>query len=114
METPYVWAWVVVGVSVLLLLFALQRALRGWHAPLFKALVGWWLLLVFVTPAQVPRHAGDFAPAFLVYLFEALLQRDGNPAVAGRILAAASACAIVLGVVTWLVGRFRRRGSAPA
>jgi hypothetical protein len=114
METPYVWAWVAVGVSALVLLLALQRALRRWHAPLFKALAGWWLLLVLITPAQVPRHAEDFAPAFLVYLFEALLQREGNPAAAGRILAAASAGAIVLGLLTWLAGRLRRRGAAPA
>jgi len=109
METPYLWGWVVVGASGLVLLFALQRALRGWEAPLVKALAGWWLLLVLLVPAQVPRFTDQFAPAFLVFLFERFLQRDGDPAAAGRILAAATVVALVFGLLTWLIGHLRRR-----
>lgn len=114
MDEPYLWAWVAVGAAGLALVFALQRALRGWDAPLVKALAGWWLLLALLVPAQVPRFADQFAPAFLVFLFERFLQRDGDPAAAGRILAAASAVAIVCGLLTWLVGRLRQRGRAAA
>ena len=110
MPMPYVLGWVVVAAAALGLLFALQRATRGWNVPLVKALAGWWLLLVLVVPAQIPRNPDEFAPALVVYLFEAFLQRDGNPAAAGRILAAATALALVLSLVSYLVGRLRRRG----
>jgi hypothetical protein len=109
METSYLWGWVVVGCAAFGLVFALLRALSGLNLPLVKALGGWWLLLVLIVPAQIPRHTDAFAPAFLVFAFEALFQRDGSPDAAGRILAAATAVAIVLGLVTWLIGRFRRR-----
>jgi hypothetical protein len=112
MEMPYLWAWVAAGAAGLALVFALQRALRGWDAPLVKALAGWWLLLALLVPAQVPRFTEQFAPAFLVFLFERFLQRDGDPAAAGRILAAATVAALVLGLLTWLVGRLRRRARA--
>jgi len=108
MAPAYVWGWVVVTLAASGLLFALQRALRGWEAPLLKALAGCWLLVILLVPAQVPRHNEELAPAIVVYVFEALFQRDGNPDPAGRILAAASALALVLGLLWWLVGRFRR------
>jgi hydrogenase/urease accessory protein HupE len=109
MPMPYVWGWVIVGVTALGLLLALGRALRDWDAPLVKALVGWWLAAVLVAPAQIPNHTDHLAPALFVWFFEAFLQRSGSPAAAGRILVAASVVGLVLGLAAWLVGRARRR-----
>jgi len=112
--TPYLWGWVVMVVSGLGLLLALQRALRGWEAPLLKTLVGWWLLVIVLVPAQVPRHTDELAPALIVFSFETFFQRNGSAGPAGRILATASVIALALGLITYLVGRFRRRGAAAA
>jgi hypothetical protein len=112
MAAAYVWGWVVVVLAVAGLVFALGRTLRDWDAPLLKALSGWWLLLVLAVPARIPRTEGELAPALLVYCFETFLQRDGRPAAAGRILIAASALALVLGLATWLVRRRRRARAA--
>jgi len=106
---PYLWGWVVVGCAALLLLIALQRALRGWGPTLLKCLLGWWLLAVTLAPAQVPRHTDEFAPALIVFVFESLFQRDGSPAAAGRILLAASLLGLVLGLVWYLILRVLRR-----
>jgi hypothetical protein len=117
MAAPYIWGWVVVVLAVAGVVFALARALRGWEAPLVKALLGWWLFLVLAVPARIPRTDGELAPALLVYCFEAFLQRDGRSGAAGRVLIAASALALVLGIATWLVRRRRRprlTGSEPA
>jgi hypothetical protein len=108
MATPHVWAWAALVLGTLGLILALQRALRGWDAPLLKSVVG-WLLLVLLVPAQIPRHGDQIAPAFVVFVFEALFQRDGSPDAAARILAAAGAVALALALVTWLVVRIRRR-----
>jgi hypothetical protein len=112
MAAPYVWGWLVAVLAAAGLVFALGRAMRGWNAPLVKSLAGWWLFLFLAVPARIPRTDGELAPALLVYCFEAFLQRDGRPAAAGRVLIAASALALVLGIVTWLVRRRRRLNAA--
>lgn len=96
--SAYAWGWLVVGGSALLLVVALGRMLRDWQAPLVKHLVGWCLLAVAVAPAQIPRHTDELAPAIVVFFFESFLQRDGSPDAAGRILLAAGALGLVLGL----------------
>jgi hypothetical protein len=108
MPTPYLLAWGVVVVAALLMQGALYFVLRDWRAPLVKPLLAWWLLFVLVVPAQVPGHENDLAPAFLVFLFEALFQGEGRAGPAGRILLAATLVAIIAGLVNWRV-LLRRR-----
>jgi hypothetical protein len=106
---PYLWGWVVVGCAALLLVIALQRALRGYGPTLLKCLLGWWLLAVVLVPAQVPRHNDALAPALIVFLFESVFQRNGSPAAAGRVLLAASVLGLALGLIWYLALRLRLR-----
>ena len=108
MPTSYLLAWGVVVAAAILMQLALYFALRDWRAPLLKPLLAWWLLLVLVVPAEVPRHEENLAPAFLVFLFEALFQGEGRGGPAGRILLAASLVAILVALISWRI-LLRRR-----
>ena len=77
---PYSTAWIVIAVLAVIGAFCLNSLLRGagpgparWPRKLRYIFV----LLVFVfflLPAPLPNHAGVFAPAFVVYLFDQLLR----------------------------------------
>lgn len=108
MTWPYLVAWLTVAVMTLLGAFAFLRATRGlplaglWRA--LALLVAAWMLV----PAPVPDFPGHYAPAFFVFLFEAVFQRSGEPRVAGLILAAATVGAAVLILVSALLRRRAR------
>lgn len=108
MATPYLLAWGVVVGAALLMQVALYFGLRGWGAPLVKPLLSWWLLLVLVVPAEVPRQQDHLAPAFLVFLFETFFQGEGRGGAAGRILLAATLVALMAALITWRI-LLRRR-----
>lgn len=103
---PYAWAWIVVAAMVPLALFALGQATRGWNAPRTKRLAGALLAVWALLPAPVPGYPGSYAPAFLVFVFEAVFQNPGAPGTAGLILAAGTAATLGL---TLLVGSLKRR-----
>lgn len=108
--TPALTAWVVVGGAVLGLLLMLWLATRDLYAPYLKSLLGWWLALVLTVPAQIPEQTDALAPAWLVFLFEALFQGAGAAGPSGRIVLAATAAALLLGLATGaLLARRRRR-----
>ena len=104
--SAYGWAWVIIAAAVPVTLYALLRATRGWPWPGLRHALAWlvgvWLLL----PAPVPGHGGHYAPAFLVFAFESLLQRPGSPRASGVILAAGTVLALAV-----LLLVFRRRAS---
>lgn len=104
--TPYGWAWVIVVVAVPLALFALHRATRGMPLPRTRRLIGALLAVWAVLPAPVPDYPGHYAPAFLVFAFESLFQRPGDPTTSGVILAAGTVA--TLGVALLLVSRRRK------
>ena len=85
--------WVIAGSGVIggIAVFRLLRMIR-------RGLVRWLGMAValafFCTPAPVPEYPGQWAPAFVVAIFEALFQTDGSPVQSIRILV------LVLGVVT--------------
>lgn len=75
--------------------------LRSWLRVLSLALM--------LTPAPVPGFPGNFAPAYVVGLFEAMFQIDGAPQQALRLLAAAGLAAAAAALWAWLgLGRKRR------
>lgn len=74
---------------------------------LLVGLVGVWFLL----PAPVPGYEGSFAPAFIVLIFEGLLQSDGAPAAAAAILAAGS---LIVTAVVLVHAGLRKRWSPAA
>ena len=76
--------------------------LRSWLRVLSLALM--------LTPAPVPSFPGNFSPAFVVAVFEALFQIDGAPQQALKLLAAAGLAAAAWAALwSWLgFGRKRR------
>lgn len=104
----YGWAWLIIGAAGLIGWLALVRLTRPLGASpvrwLLQALVLLWLLL----PAPVPGHAGQWAPAFIVLIFESVFQRGGEPLPAALILLFGSLVALLLVMVLAL----RRRRDA--
>ncbi len=107
----YVWAWVVVALCALIGTLGLGMAWRG--LPL--APVRWWLTwlipVCLLLPAPVPGYENQWAPAFVVFLFEGLFQQQGAPEVAGRILLA-GVCVTSAGVLVWYLLNRRRSAAA--
>jgi hypothetical protein len=109
METVY--AWIVVGVAglgTLAGIFVLTRSIRiAWLRSLLRCLAAVWLML----PWRIEVVEGQYAPAYIVALFEGVFRADGNPRPALIALALASIVVIVLFLVAGAVRRVR--ASAP-
>ena len=91
---------------------------------------GWYLLLrtfasrfvqvllpaiwmaAMVVPAPVPDFPGEYAPAFVVVIFEGLFQSDGEPWVAARLMFAAVCLAVATVGLSFLALRRRRQPTA--
>jgi len=109
--TPYEIAWLVVLgaalVGTLVLFFVTRRLEPGTLRNLLRWLPG----ALLIVPAGLPGHDGNYAPAFVVAIFEWLFQSDGRPGAALRILLLTLALMLVL----ILVGqRFLTRRPASA
>ena len=92
--TDYTVAWILVGAAGLGVCVALFFALRPWRrarvlAPLLAAT---W----FFIPWRFQDDPDHYAPAFVVLLFRALFEPDGEPGVVGRTLALATAAALAV------------------
>ena len=88
METTV--AWIVVaaaGLGTLAGIFVLTRRIgNAWLRSLLRCLAAVWLLL----PWNIQVVEGEYAPAFIVALFEGVFRADGNPRPALMVLALAS------------------------
>ncbi len=110
----YVIAWIVVllaGLGGLIGVYVLTRSIPSlFPRTLVRSLITVWMLI----PAPVPHYDGQYAPAFIVVMFEWLLQSNGDPSVAVRILIAATL--VVVGLVSLAHGlknyRSRRQRAA--
>jgi hypothetical protein len=109
MTGPYLWAWVIVVVAAPLSMYAFLRGTRGLGLAGLRHALAWLIGLWLLLPAPVPGFPDNYAPAFLVFLFESLFQNDGKPRAAGIILAA-GALIYVIGLLVWLAVRRLRRG----
>jgi hypothetical protein len=107
MTGPYLWAWVVVVLMAPLAMFALLKATRDLPLPLLRRALAWLLGFLLLLPAPVPGYPDNLAPAFLVFLFELLFQREGKPRAAGIILAAGALLFVAVVLVGWVVRRLR-------
>jgi hypothetical protein len=110
-----VYAWGVValaGLGTLAGVFVLTRAIRiAWLRSLLRCLAAVWLML----PSKIQVVEAEYAPAFIVALFEGVFRADGNPRPALAALAIASlvviALFLVLGVVRLVRGGANRRAT---
>ena len=104
---PYLIAWTVIVVTGVIGAVGLFYLTREFNPPglqlLIRILIPVWLLL----PAPVPNFPGNYAPAFLIAIFEGLLQVDGQPGQSLRLLLFAST-AVMLGVLGWRMLLVRR------
>jgi hypothetical protein len=106
-------SWLAWGVVLLagalgtLALYLLTRKLRwDW----LRTLLCWLVPVLLIVPAPVPDFAGNYAPAFVVVVFEAFFQQDGDATVAlGWLLGAV--CLVVAGVGGYYGILARRRSS---
>ena len=111
----YGMAWLVVagaGLATLGCWFLLTRPIPWlWLRTTLRCVVAAWLLL----PAPVPGYDGQYAPAFIVALFEFAFQKAGAPEAAFRILALGTGVVLALLIVAFALGRRRgARREAPA
>ena len=87
------YAWMLMILAALLGVFGLHRLFADVRNRSFKAAVLGGVLAFLLVPSEIPSISGEYAPAFIVFIFELLFQTDGAPAVAGGILLVA----VVLG-----------------
>lgn len=91
------------GFACLAFFFLLTRRVGSlFLRTLLRCLGAVWILM----PAPVPNYPGNFAPAFVVWVFEGVLKSDGEPMLSLQILLWSSFAVIGL-VLFWyfLFGR---------
>jgi hypothetical protein len=86
--------------------------LRTFASSFVQALVPAIWVAVVVVPAPVPDFAGEYAPAFIVVVFEGLFQSGGAPWVAVRLLLVAVCVAAAAVGLTFLALQRRHRPTA--
>lgn len=107
---PYLVAWLVWGVATLLLLAGFIWLTR-WIRPAFlKDLLRFLVAGVVLVPAR--GFEDSWAPAWVVFIFEAFLQRDGDPVAAAMMLVVGLALALVALIVVTAMRVFGARSSS--
>lgn len=95
----YASAWIVIAVTVPVCLFGLYMILRQLtDSEYLRVLCCGLILAIVATPAPIPGFPQHYAPAFIVAIFEGILQDDGAPGVALRLLLAGSVA--LVGLIT--------------
>ena len=92
-------AWIIIVACALAVAAILFRLLRNIDKPLIRTLLIAVLVTFFIAPAPVPGYPEQWAPAFMVCIFEAFFQIDGAPQVSLRILLLAIG---VVGLLVWM------------
>lgn len=105
-------AWLVVfgaGLLTLAFWFLLTRQIPYfWLRTLLRCVVAGWLLL----PAPVPGYPGQYAPAYVVGLFELVFQKDGDPEAALTILGFGTLAILLLLAIPALLTYLLRQRNA--
>lgn len=108
----YLLPWLVWALASLLLL-AGGILLTRWIKPLWlRDLLRLLAAATLLVPAGAGSIEGAYAPAWIVFLFEAFLQTEGDPVGAMMMLSAAWALAIVLLIAIIAFRLIRTRRSA--
>ena len=103
-------AWLVAACAAAVALFGIV-VLTG---PMRGGFLKYWLralaAVVLLMPAPVPKFEPYYAPAFVVVVFEAALQRNGQPALAASLLfGAIVAVTVLVGAYCFWKGRRQAR-----
>ncbi len=105
--------WVVVVLLAGLSAGGWYMLLRPFGSIYVRALVPAAWLALLLLPAPVPGFAGNWAPAFVVLVFEGLFQAAGEPWLAFRLLLA-GVCVVVavVGLIIWILQRHQQPSSS--
>tara|TARA_B100000959_G_C14765345_1_gene535162 strand:- start:427 stop:756 length:330 start_codon:yes stop_codon:yes gene_type:complete len=87
------YAWMLMILAALSGVFGLHRLFADVRYRSMKAAILGGVLAFLLVPSEIPRIAGEYAPAFVVFIFELIFQTNGAPGLAGGILLVA----VVLG-----------------
>ena len=108
----YLWGWVVCLLATGVVLVLGFRLSRAWRPVWLRDLVRILAVTTLLVPAEA-GSAGDYhAPAYIVLIFEAFLQNDGDPSVALSALTLGWALGLLVLVGRLLWPRFRRARAA--
>ena len=105
----YVIAWLVWVSATALMMAGMLYLTRRWKPLFLRDLVRLVVAGTLLVPSVAGSYEGFYAPAWVVFLFEAFLQTEGDPvpAMMSLVVGWGLALAILLGLTGW---RFRRRG----
>ena len=110
--SAYEWAWIVIAIAAIVSAIGLWFALGN-----AKRLLKVWLtgsaLLLFCVPAPVPNYDQQMAPAFVVLVFEAVFQIDGQPLTAALLLLGCLVAWSLLALVLVIVRMVKSRRAVP-
>ncbi|HEY5644462.1 MAG TPA: hypothetical protein VIS76_00845 [Pseudomonadales bacterium] len=95
----YAIAWIAAGGAGLIGALCVWMLTRSSHGGAWQHLL--WVLppVLMLVPAPVPHYPGNFAPAFVVAVFESLFVAEGQPRPALVILAVSAVAATVVTVL---------------
>ena len=105
----YVWAWGVCLAATLLVVACGFWMTRRWRPALLRDLVRALAVATLLVPVTAGSSEGHYAPAYIVLVFEAFLQREGDPVPALVALTLGWGAALVLVAVLQLRRLLRRR-----
>lgn len=103
-------AWALAAAAALLAFAGVCALTRRLRPSFLRSWLRTLVLALMLTPAPVPGFPGNFAPAYVVALFEALFQIEGAPQPALKLLLAAGLAATAWAALWswWSVNRKRR------
>ncbi len=103
-------AWALAAAAALLAFAGVCALTRRLRPSLLRSWLRTLVLALMLTPAPVPGFPGNFAPAYVVALFEALFQIEGAPQPALKLLLAAGLAATAWAALWswWSANRKRR------
>lgn len=107
MEDVYLWGWTLCVVATLLVIGCGLYLTRSWRPLFLRDLIRALIIPTLLVPATAGSSEGFFAPAYIVFVFEAFLQRDGDPAnaLAALVVGWAAGLLVFVGITAW---RFKR------
>ena len=103
--------WLLIIAAGCVAIVPVYMLIRRIPSAYLRALLCGLVLALLLTPAPVPGYPLNYAPAFIVAVFEGLLQSGGQPGVALQLLLVGAT--LVIAVVTLSAIGLRRWKRAP-
>ncbi|MDD9961984.1 MAG: hypothetical protein OXU70_07815 [Gammaproteobacteria bacterium] len=102
-------AWTAALAAALLAFVGIWTLTRSLRSRFLRIWLRAMTLALMLTPAPVPNFEGHYAPAYIVALFEAVFQLQGEPAQSLKLLLATCLLATVVAALWSWLGPGQRR-----